>query len=290
MRDGDSLYRFLFPELNVRGEVVHLDATWRAVWERREYPAPVRRLLGEAMAAAALLIATIKLNGSLTLQVQGDGPLHFLVVQCTSQRTLRGLAHWNGPVPDGSIREMVGGGRLAITIDPDLGRERYQGIVELGQDTLAQVLEEYFSRSEQLATRLWLAVGTSRAAGLLLQDLPGETSDEDGWGRVAHLGGTISEGELLDLPAREVIHRLFHEEDVRLFDAEPLSFRCGCSRERIETVLRGLGYAEVQDILREEGKIAVDCEFCNQHYEFDAVDAERIFAASVSPGVSHTRH
>ncbi len=290
MRDGDSLHRFLFPELNVRGEVVHLDATWRAVLERHEYPVPVRRLLGEAMAAAALLTATIKLSGSLILQVQGDGPLHLLVVQCTSQRTLRGLARWNGPVPDGSLQEMVGNGRLVITIDPGLGRERYQGIIELGQGTLAQVLEEYFSRSEQLATRLWLTANTSRAVGLLLQDLPGETVDEDGWSRVAYLGETITEGELLELPAREVIRRLFHEEDVRLFDAEPVSFRCSCSRERIETVLRGLGYAEVQDILREEGKIAVDCEFCNQHYEFDAVDAEQIFAAGISPGVSHTRH
>lgn len=290
MRDGDSLHRFLFPELSVRGEVVHLDATWQAVLERHEYPAPVRRLLGEAMAATALLTATIKLNGSLILQVQGDGPLHLLVVQCTSERTLRGLARWTGPVPDGSLQEMVGNGRLVITIDPGLGRERYQGIIDLGQGTLAQALEEYFSRSEQLGTRLWLTANASRAAGLLLQDLPGETADEDGWGRVAHLGETITESELLGLPAREVVHRLFHEEDVRLFDAEPVSFRCGCSRERIETVLRGLGYAEVQDILGEEGKIAVDCEFCNQHYEFDAVDAEQIFAAGISLSASRTRH
>ncbi|MFA7095585.1 MAG: Hsp33 family molecular chaperone HslO [Gammaproteobacteria bacterium] len=290
MRDGDSLYRFLFPELNVRGEVVHLDATWRAVLERHEYPAPVRRLLGEAMAAAALLTATIKLDGSLTLQIQGEGPLHLLVVQCTSQRTLRGLARWKDAVPDGSLQEMVGDGRLVLTIDPGLGRERYQGVVELSQATLSQALEEYFSRSEQLPTRLWLTANASRAAGLLLQNLPGEAADEDGWSRVEHLGATITDGELLELQASDLIRRLFHEEDVQLFDPEPVSFRCGCSRERIEAVLRGLGHAEVQDILREEGKIVVDCEFCNQHYEFDVVDAEQIFAGGVSPGVPQTRH
>lgn len=291
MRDGDSLHRFLFPDANVRGEVVHLDATWRTVLERHEYPAPVRRLLGEAMAAAALLAATIKLDGSMILQIQGDGPLHLLVVQCTSQRTLRGLARWKGAVPDAALPQMVGNGRLTITIDPGLGRERYQGIVELGQGTLAQVLEEYFSRSEQLATRLWLTANASRAAGLLLQRLPGESEDEDGWDRVEHLGATITEGELLDLSARDVIHRLFHEEDVRLFDPELVGFHCGCSRERIETVLRGLGHAEVQDILRQEGRITVDCEFCNQRYEFDAVDAEQLFAGGFSPGApSQTRH
>jgi molecular chaperone Hsp33 len=290
MSDRDSLHRFLFPDTHVRGEIVRLDATWQAVLERHEYPDPVRRVLGEAMAAAALLTATIKFDGSLILQIQGDGPLHLIVVQCTSDRTLRGLARWNAHVPDAQLSEMVGDGRLTITIDPGQGGERYQGIVALDGGSLAAALEGYFERSEQLATRLWLAADRAQAAGMLLQNLPGEGDDVDAWGRAVHLGATVTDGELLGLPARELLRRLFFEEDVRLFDSEPVSFRCGCSRERIESALRGLGYDEVQDILREEGAVRVDCEFCNQHYEFDRVDAEQIFAAEVLPQGAFTRH
>jgi molecular chaperone Hsp33 len=290
MRERDSLHRFVFTESGVRGELVHLDATWRAVLERHDYPAPVRRLLGEAMAAAALLTATIKFAGSLIVQLQGEGPLHLLVVQCTSDRTLRGLARWRGEVGDAPLPELIGRGRLAITIDPGEGAERYQGVVELGGRSLAEALENYFVRSEQLATRLWLAADDAQAAGLLLQNLPGESPDEDAWDRVVHLGTTVTAGELLELSVHEALRRLFHEEDIRLFEPEPVAFRCGCSRGRIEAVLRGLGRAEVEDILREEGVIAVDCEFCNQHYEFDLVDTARLFAVEVLPEGSHTRH
>jgi molecular chaperone Hsp33 len=290
-RDSDCLHRFVFERTDVRGELVHLDASWRAVLERHEYPPPVRDLLGEAMAAAVLLSATIKINGSLHLQVQGDGPVSLLLVEVTAQRTLRGLAHWTGEVAAGRLGDQVGTARLMLTIDPGEGSDRYQGVVPVEQDTLAATLEDYFRYSEQLDTRLWLAAGEQRVGGMLLQRLPGRSRDDEDWNRDVFLGDTVSAEELLELTARELLHRLFHEEDVRLFEAEPVSFRCSCSAERIETMLRGLGYAEVRDILEEQGEVSVNCEFCRQGYFFDAVDVERLFAAADhQPEVPRTRH
>ncbi len=291
-RDSDVLSRFVFERTNVRGELVHLDATWRAVLERRDYPEPVRELLGQMLAAAALLVSTVKFNGSLILQIQGDGPVSMLVVQAKSDRTLRGLAHWTDPVLPGPLAQLVGTARLVITLDQGGDRERYQGIVALEtEENLARALEDYFARSEQLATRFWLGANNERAAGMLLQALPGESEDEDAWNRTGQLADTISSQELLDLPQREVLRRLFHEEDVRLFEPEPVSFRCTCTRERIETVLRSLGYDEVQSIIAEQGRVSVDCEFCNQNYLFDPVDVEALFAAADhQPTVPKTRH
>ncbi len=290
LRNGDTLQRFLFEHTNVRGELVHLDATWQAVLGRHEYPPVVRDLLGEAMAACALLSATIKFQGSLILQIRGEGPLTMLVVQVSRQRTLRGMVDWEGEVQPGPLKELFGEGCLTITIDPGVGMERYQGVVDLGDRGLTEALEGYFERSEQLATRLWLAADGRRAAGLLLQKVPGDTADEDAWGRVVQLGQTISSVELTGLPSMEILRRLYHEEDVRVFEPEPVSFRCGCSRARIEETLRGLGHREVRSILEEQGKVSVDCSFCKQNYQFDAIDVEQMFAAVASPQMSKTRH
>lgn len=290
--DSDYLYRFLFEHTRVRGELVHLDASWRAVLERQAYPQVVRDLLGQAMAAATLLSATIKFDGFLQLQLQGDGPVSLLLVEVTAGRTVRGLASWSGEVPEGSLRHQVGAGRLAITIDAGGAGERYQGLVAIEHDTIAAALESYFAQSEQLATRLWLAAGPERASGMLLQQLPGFASheeDED-WNRDVLLGGTVTAAELLELSARELLHRLFHEEDLRLFEPEPVSFRCSCSRARIETMLRALGYDEMRAILEEQGDVSVNCEFCSQRYVFDAVDIEQLFAAAAQPEVPQTRH
>lgn len=286
----DRLHRFLFEGNQVRGEIVHLDSTWRALQGTQAYPPAVRDLLGEAAAASALLTPTLKFKGKMTLQVTGDGPVHLLVMQCTSEHTLRGLARWHGRPENDSLRALIGGGRMAITIDPERGRERYQGIVEVGGDKLAQALEAYFEQSEQLGTRLWLAADAHRAVGLLLQQLPGEADDADAWNRVQQLGATITRHELLELPPLDVMRRLFAEEDLRVFDPTPLSFRCGCSREKIESVLLGLGYEEVQSILAEEGVIKVDCEFCGHSYALDAVDAENLFLGKGVSPISPTRH
>jgi molecular chaperone Hsp33 len=294
MQDQDTLRRFVLENAPVRGEIVRLHATWRAVLERHAYPSVVRDTLGESLAAAALLSGTIKYNGSLIMQIQGKGPITLLVAECTAQRTLRGLAHWRGDIQPASLGELTGAGQVVLTIDPGEGMDRYQGIVALEGSNIAQVLGNYLAQSEQLGTRLWLAADENVATGLLLQKLPtsasGAEEDPDAWGRVVHLASTVSAAELLELPARELIRRLFHEEDVRLFEGEPISFRCTCSRDRVRTMLRALGAAEVHDIVREQGEVAVTCEYCNQKYRFDAVDVEHLFASEVPPAVPRTRH
>jgi molecular chaperone Hsp33 len=288
----DSLQRFLFEGAPVRGELVHLDATWRAVLERHDYPAPMRLVLGEMMAAAALLSATLKFDGSLILQIQGSGAARLIVVEITSEQTMRATAKWDGELDALSFREMVGDGRFVITIAPrEAAQQTYQGIVALEGASVAQVLEHYMSTSEQLETRLWLAADAAHAAGLMLQRLPGESGgDPDTWNRAVKLSETVTGKELLDLPARQIIRRLFHQEDIRVFDARPVSFRCSCSRERVVNMLRLLGRDEVRSILHERGRVEVNCEFCNRHYELDSVDAEQIFAAEVVTPAGATRH
>lgn len=212
------------------------------------------------------------------------------MVEVTAGRTLRALACHAAEVPSGGLDEQVGEARLAITIDPGEGGERYQGLVPVEHDNIALALESYFAHSEQLATRLWLTATQERASGMLLQQMPGFSGEDEDWNRDVILGETVTEAELLQLPARELLHRLFHEQDLRLFEPDPVSFRCSCSRERIETMLRGLGYDEMQSILQEQGQVSVNCEFCNQSYRFDAVDVERLFAAADQPEVPRTRH
>ena len=296
MSDNDTLQRFLFEHTPIRGEVVHLDATWKQVLDRHEYPPALRSLLGEMMAAAVLLIGTLKFNGRLTLQLKGDGPVSLGLVECTSDRLLRGLIHWHGDVEqDSGLTSLLGKGVLAITLEQypqgdNDKTERYQGIVEVIGDSLAQSLEHYLQHSEQLETRLWLTADAQAVAGMLLQRMPTqiasglrdyEVADEDAWPRMVHLADTVKNAELLSLPANEVIHRLFNEEDVRLFSAVPVAFRCACSRERVQNTLRILGVDEVHAVLAEEGSVNVDCEFCRHHYEFDAVDVAALFTDGV---------
>lgn len=300
-QDSDSLYRFLFERTGVRGELVYLDASFRAVLERHPYPGPVQRPLGEALAAVLLLTATLKFEGSLILQARGKGPLRTLVTQATHNRTVRGLARWSDEVPYGDLEQQFGDGHLVLTLDPLRG-ERYQGIVPLQGRSLRAALEAYFGASEQLPTRLWLAVDGQRAAGMMLQQMPGNTGDNnsqspstnrvldhDGWHRTTLLADTLSERELLDLKAQDLLLRLFHEEEVRLFEPEPVAFRCSCSRIRIADTLRAIGRTEVDDILEEQGSVGATCEFCNRNYRFDAVDVQELFAESVIPADIHVR-
>ncbi len=275
-REPDRLRRFVFEGAPIRGEIVHLDATWQAVLERHPYPPRVRTLLGELLAATALLAATIKMDGALIVQAQGEGVL--LVAEARPGPQLRGLARWPGEdLPEGPLETVFGeAGRLVITIDQ--GGERYQGIVALQGETLAACLEDYFRRSEQLPTRLWLAADETQAAGLLLQRIPGPETDADAWPRVTQLAATVTAEELLELPAERLLHRLFHEEDLRLFEGEPVAFRCSCSRARVAAMLKALGEAEVQAVLEAQGAVEVTCEFCNQRYTFDAVDVAGLFA------------
>lgn len=291
--DRDSVYRFLFEELPVRGEIVHLDAAWRAAAEQVEYPPALRALLGEAMAASVLLASTLKFDGSLTLQLQGSGKLQLLVVQCTSGLNLRGLARtaddFDGDIDGLSLQDMVGrDGRMVVTIEQEGRSDRYQGIVPLEGETFAECFEAYFSRSEQLPTRLFLAADKRQAAGMLLQVMPGHEHDEAAWQHVTTLGETITSEELRELDANTILHRLYHEEDLRLFESSPVAFRCSCSRERIVDMLRSLGEAEIDSIVAEQGSVSVDCEFCGRTYAFDPVDAKALFTGAMDPDEGHS--
>lgn len=292
MNDNDTLQRFVFEKTPVRGEIVHLDATWQAILARHEYPPLVRDILGEAMAAAVLLAATLKLHGRLVIQIQGNGPINLMVVECANAHELRGLAHWDNLPEQGDLQSLVGNGQLTITLEPDDQKDRYQSIVELKGQHLADALMAYLQQSEQLDTHLWLAADATRAAGLLLQKLPtsGEIEDQDAWNRVIHLSSTVQKSELLEVEEIQLLQRLYHEENVRIFEPLPVCFRCSCSRDRVANMLRTLGSEEVHAILAERGEVSVACEFCNQKYDFDSVDVEELFVSSVSSSPSATKH
>lgn len=274
---ADTLRRFMLENAHVRGEWLHLDNTWQEMLSRADYPAFVKTVLGEALTAAVLLAATIKHDGSLTLQIRGDGPIHLLVIQATAEGTVRGLAQWSRDAEGLTLPALFGDAQLAITLESRTSNERYQSLIPLEGDTLSAALEAYFERSEQLPTRLWLMSDDTAAAGILLQRLPQDEVNPEDWQRTSALLDTLTREELVHLEPEEVLYRLFHEEDVRLFDAKDISFHCGCSRERVETMLRSLGQAEADIILEEQGKIEIICEFCNANYTLDAVDTSLLF-------------
>jgi molecular chaperone Hsp33 len=282
MPDRDSLRRFIFEQYPIRGHLVHLNAAWRALIEHREYPIAIRDALGEAVAASILLAGTIKFEGVLSLQLQGDGPVHLLLAQCTSGLGVRALARYRdtGSAGEKRIADLIGAGNLTVTLETDNGAQRYQGIVPITGERLADSLQVYFDQSEQLPTRLWLRADAAGASGMLLQQLPG-ASDEDAWRRVQRIAETLTHEELRTLDDAEILHRLFNAEDVRLFEPSPVYFRCRCSRERVAGMLQGLGEVETRSVLTERGEVEVRCDFCNRAYVFDAVDVAQLFNASV---------
>ncbi len=295
----DSLHRFLLQGAAVRGEIISLDNAWQQVVERHQLPACVRNCLGELSAAALLLAATLKFEGSLVLQIHGDGPVALLVVECDAAGSFRSTVKIReGAViaEDAGLVSLVnasGRGRFVVTLDPKTrtpSRQPYQGIVPFEGTTVAEVLEHYMSRSEQVPTRLWLAADATRAAGLLLQRLPQEGGhaatepvDADGWNRMCRLADTVAPEELVSLAAPDLLHRLFWQERLHAFDHRSCAFACSCSREKVASMLQMLGRDEVESILTERETIEVRCEFCNLAYEFDVVDAARLFV----PGTTH---
>jgi molecular chaperone Hsp33 len=295
MHDRDCLHRFVFEHYPIRGHLVHLDAAWRALIEHREYPEAIRDILGEAVAASLLLAGTIKFEGVLSLQLQGDGSVHLLLAQCTSGLGVRGLARYRDDEDEDSpgargIRDLLGAGNLTVTLETDDGAQRYQGIVPITGDRLADSLQVYFENSEQLPTRLWLYADDNGVSGMLLQRLPAESGRasestapavDDAWRRVQMIGDTLTPEELRTLADVEILHRLFNEDDLRLFEPSPVYFRCRCSRERVAGMLQGLGESETRSVLEERGEVEVRCDFCNRAYAFDAVDVAQLFNAGV---------
>jgi molecular chaperone Hsp33 len=294
----DTLQKFLFENTAVRGELVELSDTWRQVIERRAYPRAVRTLLGEMMAAAALLSANLKFNGAIVMQIHGDGPVRLLVVECDAELQMRATAKIasDAEVPDNAtLSQLVnagGNGRFAITLDPKEklpGQQPYQGIVPLDGESVAVVIENYMLRSEQLDTRLWLAADDQVARGLLLQKLPqsggasvsGESAAET-WERAVMLASTLRTDEMLSTDIGTLMRRLFWEETIRVFDPVHPHFHCSCNRERVGNMLRMLGQEEVESALEELGQLSIDCDFCGQRYDFDRVDCAQLFAADTT--------
>ena len=265
---------------------------WRDMTAHRRYPPAVMRVLGEMVAAAALLASNIKFNGALVMQIYGDGPLQLLVVECQSDLALRATAKVREePVADDiPLRDLMnrnGRGRFSITLDPKdplPGQQPYQGIVALEGDTVAEVLQTYMRQSEQLETRLWLTSSDATVAGLLLQRLPSDAApdaalpDNSTWEHVLALARTVTSEELLDLPPADMSHRLFWQESLEHYQPLTPHFQCTCSRERIAKMLLSLGQEEVDSIIAEQGSVSVTCEFCGRKYTFDPVDAAQLFA------------
>ncbi|MGB3620163.1 MAG: Hsp33 family molecular chaperone HslO [Ketobacter sp.] len=287
MSNNDISQRFIINDSGVRGQWTLLDSSFQTVIAKHDYPLEIQAILGEMMAAATLLTATLKFEGAMTIQARGTGVVSLLTVECTHDHKLRAIARWDGDTTAMSFRAMLGQSTLSITITP-LNGERYQGVVPLDGNNLSQCLEHYFQHSEQLKTQIQLFHGNNRAGGLLLQVLPahsGEKPDpealKDEWDRVTSLARTLTAEELLNLDCATILYRLFHEETVQLFASEPVVFQCTCSRERTANALIQLGKEELDSILAEQGKVDVTCQFCNERYVFDSVDVALFFQDSV---------
>lgn len=293
---NDKLHRFLFDQANIRGEIAQLTETWKTILSHHDYPQVIRDHLGQVVAASILLSATLKFEGSLTIQANGDGALTLMVVECRNDFAVRAIAKYHQTLPlpgtdESGLKQLLGNGTLAITIEQAVTGERYQGIVALEGSSVAQFLEGYLQRSEQLETRIYLAADEYAAGGLLLQQLPGQQNeDDDSWERITQLGNTIKDDELLSLTAREILHRLYHEDDIRLFNPEEIYFECSCSRNKVSNMLHSISQNEAADILREQGNISVDCEFCGQTYEFDEIDIAEIYTDQLNLTGTPTKH
>jgi len=276
---GDHLQRVLLEAANARCVVVHLDRVLAEVLARGPYPAVVADLLGEALVVTALCSSGLKFDGRISLQLRSGAALSLLMADCTDEGGLRGLAQFDDAAiraGDGDLQRLAAGGTLTMTLEPSGQGRTYQGIVPLLGGGMAEAMEAYFRQSEQLETRIRVSVGAGAAAGILLQRLPGEAPDPDGWNRLGQLLDTVSIDELRATDSETLLHRLFHEEPRRLFPARPLVFHCPCSRERVLSVLLGLGEAELTDILETQGEVDVDCRFCNEKYRFDRLDLEQL--------------
>jgi molecular chaperone Hsp33 len=309
--DSDCLHRFDFEHLPFRGLLIHMDASWRALYEHRDYPPLIQKTLGESVVAAVLLAATIKFDRQLTFQLKGDGPMHLLLAQCTAGLGVRGLARFRAselPVGEAAtLQNLVGEGHLTVTLESEDLQQRYQGVVPIVSGRIAQCLEAYFEQSEQLPTRLWLHADERGIAGMLLQRLPIsqaaqqstaernegavlEQQHDDDWQRLQMITDTLKSEELSQLADRDILRRLFSEDDLRLFDSMPVYFKCRCSRERVSGMLQTLGQEEADSVVAEQGQIEVLCDFCNRAYVFDAVDVAQLFVGASTNLGTQQRH
>lgn len=280
--------RFIFDDMPIRGLHVHAHEVWQHIVQRKHYPAAIQRALGELLAAGALLSSNLKLDGTLIVQVQGQGILKLLVVEATSDQTLRATARWDETAqidPQASLNDLLGqNGMFVLTLQPKDG-EQWQGVVPLEGEGIANMLMNYMARSEQLQTHIALAADENNIGGLLLQRLPEAELNDEAWQHITTLAETLTATELLNLDAQNVLYRLFHETPPRVFAPEQLEFACTCSRGKVSDMLLLLGGEEVGNAVAEEGSITVDCDFCNEHYTFDEQDVNALFGMDIVSAV-----
>lgn len=277
----DLLHRYIFENLDVRGELVQLDNTFNEIIKGHDYPAPVRELLGELLAATCLLTATLKFEGDIAVQLQGDGPVKYAVINGDNEQNMRGVARLQSEVTGNRIQDLIGKGHMVITITPKKG-ERYQGIVPLDKDTLAECLEQYFTQSEQLTTRLWFASdvteGAAKVAGLFLQVLPvdKEKAQQD-FVHLEALTNTIKDEELLTLDATTVLTRLYHEDNPRVFEPQAVNYKCTCTRDKTAGALINVGLESLLEEIEKSGDIQISCHYCLKNYVFDESQVKALF-------------
>ena len=279
MLEGDTFQKFMLDALEIRGEWVRLDDSFAELCQNKNYPESLRKLLAETTAASLLLTGTLKFEGRLSIHARGNGPVSLLMAEATHERTYRSIINYKAePLESNELNRLLGKAQLAITIEPDKG-QRYQGIVPLEASNMGDCLVQYFDMSEQLDTFFIFDSDANGCFGLMLQKLPDYHSiqDQDAWDRVTQLANTLSFAEVSEHDNETLTHRLYHEEQVSLFAQQPVCFQCTCSPERSLASLTALGHDEVLDILEHEAKVAIDCQFCGAHYEFDRTDVNALF-------------
>jgi molecular chaperone Hsp33 len=296
MSDSDRVRRFVLERHPIRGHAVRLARTWLDLREHQGYPPAVQRLLGEAVGAVVLLAATLKFDGTLTLQLQGKGLVNLLVAQCTHDFKVRGMAR-HDPVAlieggEAGFRSLTGEGQIIVTVEATDRASSYQGVVPITGNSLAESLEAYFVQSEQLPTRVLLAATPGIVSGMLVQRLPGEGGKQSvdpaalaaAWMKADHAMAALSGGELLEDDIEGRLVKMFGVDEVRIFGGQEVRHECRCSRERVANVLRSLGADEVRSVIAEQGACTVTCEFCQKPYKFDSIDVEQLFSTGSTKG------
>ncbi|KTD26946.1 Hsp33 family molecular chaperone HslO [Legionella israelensis] len=279
MQYTDTIQTFIFEHASIRGEIVRIEETYQAIIHQHHYPPLINHLLAEAVLSCLLLASSIKFEGELSLQFQGDERLSLLLVQCNHERQIRAFAKFKKAMDIKDYAAAFLQGKMVLTLNQYHQTQAYQSVVPLHSTSMSENIMHYFAQSEQLATRVWLAVGKGKAAGMMLQLMPDQNTEqrEQFWEYAVQLGQTVSEEELLNLDNPTLLYRLYHETDLRLFDSRWISFKCRCSQDKMKQVLSILGEEEVQSLLKEKGKVVVTCDFCNQEYSFDAIDIAMLF-------------
>jgi molecular chaperone Hsp33 len=279
MKEADTLQRFIFEHSNIRGEIVHIEKTYQSIIEQHNYPPMVKNLLGEALVSCLLLASSIKFEGSLNLQFQGDKRLPLLLVQCDHELNIRAFAQFKEHLETQEYATAFLAGQMVMTINQYKQTASYQSLVPIQATSMSENLMNYFAQSEQISTRVWLAVNDAAAAGMLLQLMPGQDTvqREQFWEYAIQLGQTVTEEELLNLDNQTLLYRLYHETEVRIFEPRETRFKCRCSYEKMQQVLRVLGQKEAEKLLKEHSVIEVRCDFCNKNYAFDSIDVSLLF-------------